>query len=303
MEITELIKKYGVLVTEEALEEIKHLSSEELRVLEKKIYEEKPVFLDKNFVLSVKLPKIEVIEIKFKEKIMNLEEFVELLHNYYNTFSDIIKNKINPLKLVSISSVKNHGSYNIIGIIKSITETENYVDIELEDKTGVINCLIKKELVKDEENTLYIDEIIGVEGKYENGKFYAEKIIFPDIEELKNVNFEKYTVLYARNDLETIRISVNGKFFTVKEPIILLIDNINILVFLNKQNINPKIYLKKRTLFPGKISVSGIIQTTPHLVITTHIPSYRENYKGVKIIGLEPKEEVRIRLKDMEEVV
>ena len=163
--------------------------------------------------------------------------------------------------------------------------------------------MIKKELIKDEENTLYIDEIIGVEGKYEKGKFYVEKIIFPDIEEIKKANFEKDSVLYARNDLETIRISINGKFFTINQPAVFIIDNINVLVFLNKQNINPKIYLKKRTLFPGKITISGIIQIPPHLVITTHIPSYRENYKGVKIIGLEPKEEVRIRLKGMEEIV
>lgn len=303
MEIINLMKKYGVLIAEDVLEEVKSLSYDEMKTLERKISEEKPIFIDKNFILSIKTPKIDIIEVKLKEKVMNLEEFVEVIQNYYDIFSDMIKNKMNPLKLVSISSIKDKGNYGIIGMIRSIDETEDYISVELEDKTGSIGCVVKKELVKDDENTLYVDEVIGIEGKYENGKFYAERIIFPDVEEIKEHKFEKDAVLYVRNDIDTIRVSINGKFFSVKDPVILLIDNLNVLVFINKQNINPKIYLKKRTLFPGKISVSGIIQTTPHLVITTHTPGYRENYKGVKIIGLEPKEELRIRLKDMKEVV
>jgi hypothetical protein len=40
------------------LEEIKKLSEEELRDLEKKILNERPIFVNKEFVMSVKKPKI-----------------------------------------------------------------------------------------------------------------------------------------------------------------------------------------------------------------------------------------------------
>ncbi len=303
MEILEITKKYGVLIAEDAIEEIKNLSHEELKSLEKKISEEKPVFIDKKFVLSVKSPEIDVIEIKPKEKTLNLEEFVEILQNYYDTISDIIKKRMNPLKLVSISSIKEKEDYGIIGIVKSIQENENGVYIELEDKTGVIKCIIKKEFVKEDENTIYNDEVLGIEGKYDGNVMICDRVVFPDIEEVKQKKFEKETVIYARNDEESIRISINGKFYTVRNPAVFIIDDINILVFLNTQNINPKIYLKKRNLFPGKITITGIIQRTPDLVITTSNPGYREVYKGVKIVGLEPKEEIRIKLKNMEEIV
>lgn len=303
MNIANFIKKHGVLITENVLEEIKNLSSEEIKKLEKKILEEKPVFIDENFILSIKSPKIDIIELKLKEKTINFEEFVDLIQNYFDTFSDIIKKKINPFKLVSISSIKENDEYCVIGMVKNIKEMEDKVIIELEDKTGVIKCFVDKNFFKNEENILYYDEVIGVEGEYKNNVLYVKKIIFPDIEEIKPYLFEKETVLYARNDKESIRISLNGKFYTIIDPTVLIVDNLNILVFINEKNINPKLFLRKRNVFPGKISLSGIIQIPPHLVITTHIPSYRENYKGVKILGLEPKEEVRIKLKNMEEMV
>ncbi len=301
MKINEILKKYGVLPAEEALSELKFLSDDEIRELEKKIVRERPVFIDKNFVLSVKKPKIEVFELAPRKKTLGIEEFVEILNEYFEFFSEIIKARVNPLRLVSISSVREPGYYGVIGMVKEISEKDEFLIIELEDKTGCIRCFIDKKFVESDENRIFRDEVIGVEGKLENNKFIAEKIIFPEIEKVKYARFEKETVLYARNDGDTIRISVNSNLYTVSNPCVFFIDQIQILAFLNKENLNPIIFLKKRTLTPGKIALYSLIKSTPHALITTHTPSYRASYKGVKIFGLDKKEEIRIELKNLRE--
>jgi len=61
--------------------------------------------------------------------------------------------------------------------------------------------------------------------------------------------------------------------------------------------------LKRRNLQPGRVNLSLLLRSSPHLVITQFSPSLREEFNGVKIFGLRSKEEVRIKLKTLEEVL
>jgi DNA polymerase II small subunit/DNA polymerase delta subunit B len=237
------------------------------------------------------------------KKEVSIDEFVEILREYFEFFSEEVRKRMNPLRLVSISSLKEKGAFGVIGIVKSIKDENDYLKLELEDKTGSISVIIDKKLVKHDENQIFPDEVIGVEGIFEKNRLIAERIVFPEINEVKQVNFDKESVLYARNDIESIRININGKIFAITTPTVIFVDELNVLVAPNPQNLNPKLFLKKRTLAPGRISLSQIIKVTPHLFITTHTPSFRETYKGTKIIGLDSKEEIRIKLKNMEEIV
>ncbi len=301
MDVFKVAKKHGAFFTEDGIEELEGLDEKELDELVKKIKEEKPLFIDKNFVKSVKKPKVEIIELFLKKKNLTIQEFIETLHEYFDYFAQTLERKMNPLMLVSISSLR-EGYYSVIGMVKELNETEKNVIIELEDKTGSVKCVVDKRLFKEEYEQIFIDEVIGVEGKYEKSIFHVKKIFFPEVREPEKIKFKRNTVLYARCEEDCIKIFINGKLHPLKAAFV-SIDSLKLLVFNNQENLHPKIFLKKSTLYPGKINLSGLIRFPPHVFILARTPSYRGNYRGIKIFGLENKEEIKIDLKTLQEKI
>ncbi len=303
MKLNTFLKETGIILTEDGAKEIENLDEEEIKELKQKILREKPIFVDKKFILSVKKPKISFYELKLKEMEMDMRKFVEIMNKYFDTLSERIKRKMNPLRMVSISSLNENEYIGIIGIIKDIKEKENGVILEIEDKTGSVIVFINNEMIKKENINFLVNDIVGIEGLYKSGKVIGEKVFFPVLENDKDVKFEKETVIYARNDIDSIRIAINGKLWTVKNPAIFRIDDIEVLVFLNEKNLNPKMILRRSNLLPGRINLSMLLYSAPHIVITTHTPSLREDCRNIKIFGLDKKEEIRIKLSTLEEIV
>ncbi len=301
MDVFKVAKKHEAFFTEDGIEELESLDEKEVDELIKKIKEEKPLFIDKNFVKSVKKPKVEITELLLNKKALSIQEFIETLHEYFDYFAQTLERKMNPLMLVSIASLK-EGYYSVIGMIKELKEREKNVVIELEDKTGSVKCVADKRLFKEEYKQIFIDEVIGVEGKYEKGVFHVKKIVFPEVREPEKIEFTKNAVLYARCEEDCIKIFINGKLYPLKAAFV-SIDSLKLLVFNNPENLHPKIFLKKSTLYPGKINLSGLIRFSPHAFILARTPSYRGNFKGIKIFGLENKEEIKIELKTLQEKI
>ena len=163
-------------------------------ILDEKIFVKKDNF---DYILDrdEKAKKFNVnIEFDYVEKSSKLssQDFVLYFNRRLDYFTNILKNRVNVNNLIRICDIlkpsnslkKNEGRlYNtgvtvtFIGLINDIKQTKNnHYIIEVEDKSGRINCLINKdklELIKIVQN-LCLDEGIGVLGKV------SEDIIFVD---------------------------------------------------------------------------------------------------------------------------
>jgi DNA polymerase II small subunit/DNA polymerase delta subunit B len=304
MDIFKKIMSLGVLISEDVIENIKSMSEAQQQELFERIRKEKPVFIDKNFLFKKEEVKIEIFEKEIKIKELSIQDYTEILSKYYEFYREILTKKLNPLRLVTISSLHENIPVGIIGIVKNVFEKKNEILLELEDKTGSCKVILDKNIIKDEFSKIFLDEVIGIEGIYKDGVINAEKLVFPDIEEVKQEKIEEEIFLEGFFDGESLKFEINkNSGVATTNPIWVRVNDLKILIFVNKQNLSPIILLKKRNLFPGRIYECYLINEIPHIFLTTTTPSFRETYKGVRIFGLDKDEKIRINLKDMKEEI
>ena len=118
----------------------------------------------------------------------NINNFVKFFNHRYEVLGKVLKSRQSLTGSNLIEIVKNHSSTesSIIGIVNSKKETKNgHILIELEDPSGISKALIlnKDEDLKKISSEIVTDEIIGLKGKYGNGKdlFIINDIFFPDV--------------------------------------------------------------------------------------------------------------------------
>jgi len=219
----EKIYERGFLISVDAEPILSSLSDEEIESLIKKLEEERVIVIDKNVLdkLLKKKDEIkEVIVIEKKERYVGEEEELKLkiVKNINTQKSDInihswisyLKHRINKIKkilmehldmrdLYSISNIPQGRQVSILGLIYDKNITSKGVVFTLEDTTGSIKALVRKEVKNfDLIKSIPLDTVIGFKGRLVNGMFYVDEVVFPDVpirNEKKKGNVDAYIVL------------------------------------------------------------------------------------------------------------
>jgi len=108
-----------------------------------------------------------------------VEDFIAYFNSRFEKLSKILRNRIRAVEIANIGKIRGE-EVEVIGMISNIREISEGYLIELEDKTGRINCIATGKLREIAEELLG-DEVIGVSGTVRGKTIIANRIIFPDI--------------------------------------------------------------------------------------------------------------------------
>ena len=128
-----------------------------------------------------------------------LEDFVDCFNEKFTSLKDIIRMRDSYAGIVPIEVVKKYKGENsqFVGMVKEKRESKKgFRFIEMEDPSGEISVLVPRD--NDALNRLYDtllpDQVIGVQGKLNNGNngsdlFIAKDIVEPDIPVNRKINY------------------------------------------------------------------------------------------------------------------
>ncbi|MBU3957534.1 MAG: hypothetical protein KKB25_00485 [Nanoarchaeota archaeon] len=280
MNIIEHIMKSGVLVEPGAAKRISEMGGSEQAELLERIKAEKPLVLSEDFFENI----IEVSEFPGPKK-FSVQESAAALNAYFNVLQNLFEKKG---RAVSISNASENAS--VIGLVRSVLHD----GFELEDQTGAIKTVSKAQV--DE------DDVVMVAGKVIQKVLYADYVEFPDAPERQaRKSPKKCDVLFGKRaegaDYSIVfgnGFSMEKKSLTVgKNPALLKINNISVLISPLAAKIAPAQILKKRRL-PGTLVP---IADAPDIFLLRGAENFLENYKGTAIVAVDGKSLARINLK------
>ena len=141
-----------------------------------------------------------------ESKKKEVQDFVYLFNQRFNTIGKILKNRIELQNLLSIRRIKQKRDKDNLSLIalveeKKFTKNGNII-LTVEDKTDSINVLVNKNkpelfrLAKD----IVADEIIGIVGVNGENIVFANNIIWPDVpsnKEIKKADDEVYALFLS----------------------------------------------------------------------------------------------------------
>jgi len=216
----EKIYEKGFLILIDAEPIISSLSDEEIESLIKKLEEEKITIIDMNVLdkfLRKKEEVKEVVIIEKKERYIGEEEELKLkiIKNInvqkteinVNTWISYFKQRINKIRKIlsehldmkdmySLSNIPQGRQVSIFGLIYDKRITNKGVLFTLEDTTGSIKVLVRKDVKNfDLIKSIPLDTVIGFKGRLLNDIFYADEVVFPDVpvrNEKKKGNVDAY---------------------------------------------------------------------------------------------------------------
>jgi DNA polymerase II small subunit len=157
----------------------------------------------KETIEQILMPKIEIsnripaqditpsIEIKSLDiPSFKVDSDIDAFINYYrNRFSRIKKffrysNEYEIIEIDKLDDVED-GDYAIIGIIFDIVDRNKYLQIHLEDLSGIKKFYISKNsnLYKEFRDELMLDDVIMIEGKKRGENFFIENILYPTLDQ------------------------------------------------------------------------------------------------------------------------
>jgi DNA polymerase II small subunit/DNA polymerase delta subunit B len=158
-----------------------------------------PPIVTSDFIEGVLGPKqrldiIKRFSTKNKKDKISISDYSKIFLDLYNELKSLIIEKVDSTKLVSINKIQKQTDFVIICMVRSKNPTDQ--SILVEDLTGQANIFFKK----DEFETLYEDDVVGIECEKSDSDFSAKKIIWPDIP------FEK-TIPKTKSDVHAIFVS------------------------------------------------------------------------------------------------
>ncbi|MEM1578429.1 MAG: DNA-directed DNA polymerase II small subunit [Archaeoglobaceae archaeon] len=108
-----------------------------------------------------------------------VEDFVAYFNSRLEKISKILRTRVQPTQIKNLGKLRGE-SVTVLGLVSNVFERKDYFIIELEDQTGVINCIANgknAEIAKE----LLGDEVIAVTGTLKGSAIIADRIIFPDL--------------------------------------------------------------------------------------------------------------------------
>lgn len=120
----------------------------------------------------------------------SVEDFVAYFNSRLEKLSKIFKARIQPTPIGKLGKLRGE-AVNVVGIVNNVLDRKESVLIELEDKSGTINCIANGKLAEVARELLG-DEVIAVSGILRGNSIIADRILFPDCpinENRKSIDF------------------------------------------------------------------------------------------------------------------
>ena len=196
-----------------------------------------------------------------------VKDFVKHFRNRFKIMKGFLQDRVELKNLVSINKIYGGGQrISIIGLVsdKRITKNKNLL-LDVEDPTGTMRVLVnynKKDLYKKAED-ISLDSVIGFSGSGSKEILFANEVIFPDsrLFQKKRAPKEEYALFLGD-------IQIGSKLF-LEESFLKFIDYLN-----GKVPNTPEVEKIKYIFFVGDV---------------------------VEGIGIFPKQEKELTIKDLEE--
>ncbi|MEM0351198.1 MAG: DNA-directed DNA polymerase II small subunit [Archaeoglobaceae archaeon] len=177
-EVCRISKNKFIICEEDVITALKSLERREerveIKISEKKVQEEIRIIrnIDNSFVEG------------------KVEDFIAYFNSRLEKLSKIFKGRVQAVKIKDLGRFRGE-SVSVIGMVTEVIDKKDFVLIELEDQTGIINCIA---VGKNAEiaRSLLGDEVIAVTGTLKGNSIVADRILFPDCpmnENKKSIDF------------------------------------------------------------------------------------------------------------------
>lgn len=196
-EIVRLFLKEGFQISNNALPLV--LENPEKILSELKKLKPRPFVISEKHIKCLqektkkKAPTIKIIkEYKYNKKPIRVEDYVEHFLSRYVKIKEILSKRMETEKLISINKTAQMTAFSIMGVVREKTEN----NILIEDSTGELYVFFNDDL-KEKLNEIFLDDVIGVVVKKLKDKYYAKKILFPDIPANREINKSEEELILA----------------------------------------------------------------------------------------------------------
>ncbi len=273
----------GFLVDEKAKELIEGLNEEDFEKLIESLKKDNPLMVSKSLVKNLFTKELKILSEFRPKRTVSIKDFVGFLNEKYIILQKILIEKIELKDAVSINKCSS-GQATIIGMVRTIEERNNDMEVFVEDPTGEIKTVVSKKMG----SRLVLDDVIAISGNVKNKIFFVDKLVFPDIP-LRPVKYSQTPVKvgfvqdkeseadYVINDKQ-IKDNLKNKIYNINIPAIVEILDVNILV---AGDYDPVEALNKRYI--KKENNDFIINTIPDIVFSEK--NIDKNYKGITIVS------------------
>ncbi len=202
-----------------------------------------------NFLEMIKSNSLNDLKIiknyRIIDKKIAVSDWVKYFKSRYEKIASILKNREELKDAVSIRTAKRlfGKEFKLIGLVYKIREYGDRKIVEIEDPTGRAKVYIDKTVKGSKE--LILDEVIGLIVNKYNNRFYATKIIFPDIPYIREKKSKEGYVVFLSD------IHVGSKMF-LEEKLEKFIK------WINGKGKNPEIAEKTKYVFIAGDLVDGV---------------------------------------------
>lgn len=124
----------------------------------------------------------------------NVNDFVTYFNKRYKALEGMLRNRAELSQVTSIDRLRHKGEREQVAIIGMVTDkqtTKNHnIMLTLEDPTGSVNVLIStdKQDIYEPARDITFDEIIGISGSSGRNIVFANKLVWPDIPVVHEMN-------------------------------------------------------------------------------------------------------------------
>jgi DNA polymerase II small subunit/DNA polymerase delta subunit B len=329
-EVIRLFLKSGYQISKKALPLI--LTDPEKIIQNISKLKPRPFIITENHAKKILSPsgktriKVKVLKkYEFPKKEITIDDYVKHLQTKYKKVRDILLERMDKKKLISINKITlQTKTFSIIGIVREKGEN----NVLLEDLSGEVLVFFDT-IMKPKLKEINLDDVIGVNCKRNKESFFVKILYFPEIpsireinrseEEIKiaflfnlslltkkqkdlfNTNRSPSSVFIFTDDSKIMEESINPNLIKIPKdspPTLFQLNKIKILIlqknpFKPLVNINFNFFtsiLRKRCIFVpfnSKICTGFdfVLEETPDIIVSNFDINLHKNYKGATIIS------------------
>ncbi|MCS7118883.1 MAG: DNA-directed DNA polymerase II small subunit [Archaeoglobaceae archaeon] len=177
-EICKISKNKFIICEEDVITVIKNLEKKVSQRLESKVAE-----LKEEKIRILKDVNNSVVE-------GTIEDFVAYFNSRFEKLSGILRGRVQQTRIKDIGRFRGE-TINVVGVVSNVFNRKDNVLIELEDQTGVVNCIAMGKAAEVAKELLG-DEVIAVTGTLKGSSIIVDRIVFPDCPingEKKSIDF------------------------------------------------------------------------------------------------------------------
>ncbi len=307
----------GILIDPDANDRLSKMDDVQKNIIIGKSKEERPLVLTNEIIdLYLKTTTFKILKTFNPVKSFTVQDIVDTFNKRYDFIQNLLVRKIELTNIVSINKCSN-GKVSVIGIVRNKERSNGNFILDLEDKTGSLKTVVSADIGEK----IALDDIIAVQGNYNNKILFGEKAVYPDVplrkvgvseKDTKVVfvinhdfskkleidadyifigncdNADKAKEYYPRSKIFIVGDQVKEGIYYIQSPALIDVDGVTILILFNQ---DPLLALKKR--FVNASNNDFLIDTIPDIIFTNK--DVNANYKSISIVGTSTKIELKTR--------